>query len=340
MKNTIDKILKDELNRYAAVDEITRLHGDASYRTYYRARLSDGSSIIIMQMPEGKSSASEEITNFEGTPGELPFINITNYLAGRGISVPCIYRYSDSDKLMLLEDLGDDLLANIVMPLTGQKLMDWYRKAILLLVDIQRKTASDPTGKCIAFKRSFDATLLNWEFDHFLEYGLRARGVRISDGDVDIFTRETRSITREIESLQYGFTLRDFQSRNIIVRGGKMHIIDFQDALLGPLVYDLVALARDSYIELDDGIAAELVDLYARESGRRTPDVRMEFDLVTVQRKLKDAGRFVYIDRVKRNPGFLKYIPTTLGYVESALKRLHRHGELHGVLKKYIAEWK
>lgn len=340
MKNLIDKILRDELNRRAAVDKITMLHGDASCRTYYRANLSDGSSIIIMQMPEGKSSASEEITNYEGATGELPFINIARFLAACGISVPVVYRYGSADRVMLLEDLGDEILAGIVEPLQGAPLLDWYRKAVLLLVDIQRRTTSDPTGKCIAFKRSFDGTLLDWEFGHFLEYGLEARGIRMSDGDIDIFKRETRSITKKIESLPYGFTLRDFQSRNIIVKDGKMHIIDFQDALLGPKVYDLVASIRDSYIKLSDDVAARLIDLYAKSSGRQTPDVQMEFDLVTVQRKLKDAGRFVYIDRVKKNPGFLKYIPTTLDYVRTALERLGEHRGLYDVLRKYITEWK
>lgn len=339
MKNTIDKILRDDLKRQVAADNITKLHGDASYRTYYRANLSDGSSVIIMQMPEGRSSASEEITNYEGTPDELPYVNIARYLADCGIDVPAIYRYNSDDKLMLLEDLGDRLLANIVEPLRGEELLNWYKRSVELLVKIQRNTTSDAFGRCIAFKRSFDSTLLNWEFDHFLEYGLEARGARMSEGDIEIFNSETRSIAKRIESMPYGFTLRDFQSRNIIVKGEKMYIIDFQDALIGPKVYDLVALIRDSYIRLSDDAVTYLIDLYAKLSGRQMAEVQMEFDLVTVQRKLKDAGRFVYIDRVKKNPNFLKYIPTTLRYVKTALERLNEHKGLYGILEKYIPGW-
>ncbi len=76
--------------------------------------------------------------------------------------------------------------------------------------------------------------------------------------------------------------------------------------------------------------------------GRRDCDyetVRAEFDLVTCQRKLKDAGRFVYIDRVKKNPHFLKYIPASLGYVKQALERLPEHASLYEMLKRYVPEW-
>jgi len=66
---------------------------------------------------------------------------------------------------------------------------------------------------------------------------------------------------------------------------------------------------------------------------------QVDFDLITVQRKLKDAGRFVYIDRVKKNPGFLQYIPSSLGYVKTALERLDEYRPLYETLGKYIPEW-
>ncbi len=104
-----------------------------------------------------------------------------------------------------------------------------------------------------------------------------------------------------------GFTHRDYQSRNLMVLpGGEQAVIDFQDALLGPRQYDLVALLRDSYVELDAplrrGHAPPLpgrAGRGGRPAPRRTAPFREIFDLLTVQRKLKDAGRFVFIDRVR-----------------------------------------
>ena len=106
---------------------------------------------------------------------------------------------------------------------------------------------------------------------------------------------------------------------------GRLCWIDFQDALLGPRVYDLVALLNDSYqvfepsfvqARLDDYASARSLDSAARAA------IGLEFDLVTVQRKLKDAGRFVFIDRVKGNPSFLKFVEPTIAKVRASLSRL------------------
>ncbi len=325
----------------APLRDVVKLHGDASYRTYYRARIADGRSFVVMQMPEGKASVSEEITNFNGTHRELPFINVAKFLSGAGLPVPRILHYSKDDHIIILEDLGDRLMAREVEGAGRQKTLDWYGRAIDLLVAMQEKTRGGTGDECVAFARSFDATLLNWEFRHFLEYGIEARtGTPMDEGDMVLFEQKTGEISSIIESMPYGFTHRDFQSRNLIVNDTGLYMIDFQDALMGPAVYDLVALLRDSYVELPDDMVEELIGRYCSGAGRDAAEVRREFDVVTVQRKLKDAGRFVYIDRVKGNPGFLKYIPTSLGYVKGALRRLPEYGGLMKTLTKYVPEWR
>lgn len=340
MTDTIAKILKTKLGINSKLLELKKLHGDASYRTYYRASLADGKSFIVMQMPEGKSSVSEEVTNFKGTHGELPFMNIARYLKGHHIPVPDVYHYDESRHLMILEDLGDGLMAGLVADGSDSVKVEWYRKAIDLLVKLQTATKNDDPSKCVALQRSFDTTLLNWEFDHFLEYGMRARGINITASDEEGFASQTSSISDKIRALPYGFTHRDFQSRNLIIHDGTLYLIDFQDALTGPSVYDLVALMRDSYVKLSDTILEKMIAHYTGLVGRDMSEVRVEFDLVTVQRKLKDAGRFVYIDRVKGNPGFLEYIPTSLDYVRAALRRMPDHTLLYDILNKNLPEWK
>lgn len=340
MNNTVQKILRGELGADSELKSLDKLHGDASYRTYYRAILSDGRTFIVMQMPKGRASASEEITNFKGNQTELPFMNVAKYLRVRGISVPDVYVHSEKDNILILEDLGDDLMAKKVADADMKTRMGWYEKAIDLLTELQKKTKNDKPENCVALCRSFDDDLLNWEFDHFLEYGIEARlGIKMEKGDLEIFRNETRAMAKKIRSLPYGFTHRDFQSRNLIVRDGKLFLIDFQDALLGPAVYDLVALLRDSYVKLSAAELDGLVAYYAKLAGKKEDDVRAEFDLVTIQRKLKDAGRFVYIERVKGNPSFLKFISASLGYVKKAFERLPQTGRLYDMLRKYIPEW-
>lgn len=338
-KERLDAMLKEAIGPEVTLRDVMRLHGDASYRTYSRATLNDGRTFVLMQMPKGKASASEEITNFNGTHKELPFINVARFLKGCGILVPAIHHYFEDDHVMILEDLGDNLMARLVEKGTDDVRRAWYKRAIELLVAIQKGTAKSDRSECVALQRSFNETLLNWEFDHFLEYGIEARlGLKMTKEDQKLFFDLTRKISKQIASLPYGFTHRDFQSRNILIVRDELYLIDFQDALLGPAAYDLVSLLRDSYVELSPKLLEELIAFYCEKKG--VESFRHEFDLVTCQRKLKDAGRFVYIDRVKKNPNFLKYIPTSLSYVRGALEGLPEYRELYEVLKKYVPEWR
>jgi aminoglycoside/choline kinase family phosphotransferase len=337
----LQELIAGKLRIEGAVKGVEKMHGDASYRTYYRLSLEDGRTFIVMRMPEGKASVSEEVTNFNGTHRELPYINVSNYLERQGLPVPKILLYSGDDHIMILDDLGDRLMSREVENAGRQKLVDWYRKAIDLLVRMQSGTEGGGEQDCVAFARSFDTYLLGWEFRHFLEFGIEARvGSPIDEDDLKTFETTTGEISSRIAELPYGFTHRDFQSRNLIVNDGKLFMIDFQDALMGPHVYDLVALTRDSYVKLHDDLVEELVAYYSSQVDRDREAVRLEYDLVTVQRKLKDAGRFVYIDRVKGNPNFLKYIPDSLGYARDALERLPEYGGLARAIEKYLPEWK
>lgn len=341
MKEKIEKIFEECLGRKIDITSIDKLHGDASYRTYFRVALKDGSTYILMQMPTGKSSVSEEITNFKGSQEEPPFINVAAYLGKLGLPVPKVLAYDETERLMVLEDLGDGLMARQIENTGDDERLAWYKKAIDLIIKLQRETSKQRDETCVAFKRSFDSTLLNWEFDHFLEYAVTARlGKTLSQGELATFNKETRIISKKIEAMPSGFTHRDFQSRNLIVKEGTLHLIDFQDALQGPYVYDLVSLTRDSYVALSEAMRKELVAYYASATGWSLGRLGEDYDLVTVQRKLKDAGRFVYIDRVKGNPNFLKFIPASLGYVKEALERLPKHKTLFELIGKYTPEWR
>ena len=129
-----------------------------------------------------------------------------------------------------------------------------------------------------------------------------------------------------------------------MLKGGELVVIDFQDALQGPRQYDLVALLRDSYVELERPLVEHLVGEYIAAFERETKE-RIEpraflqyFDLLTVQRKLKDAGRFEFINRVKGNPGFLPSIPASLRYVRDAFARQPDLEPLRRLCAKYVPE--
>ena len=112
--------------------------------------------------------------------------------------------------------------------------------------------------------------------------------------------------------------------------------IDFQDAMLGPRVYDLVALLGDSYQSFDRSFVDARLAEFCQHSGLNAAEQRVvlrEFDMVTVQRKLKDAGRFVFIDRKNKNPSFLKFVEPTIEKARASLARLADDPELAGLTK-------
>ncbi|MBI5300477.1 MAG: phosphotransferase, partial [Deltaproteobacteria bacterium] len=260
---------------------------------------------------------------------------VQRYLKSIGLPVPQIKLFSFEDRWLILEDLGDIKFFDVVFDAGKEKILDAYKKAIDLLVVLQKKTTAHPGDKCIAFHRSYDATLFNWEFDHFVEYYFQRSAVsgQPSAKDKKIFKEETRKITEELCKLPQGFTHRDYQSRNLMAYKNIFYIIDFQDALLGPKVYDLVCLLRDSYVDVTPYLKT-LVDYYCEKSEQDPKKIWRAFDLQTVQRKLKDTGRFVFIDRVKKNPNFLPFIPTSMSYVKQALERLPEYRALHELLNK------
>lgn len=305
--------------------ELSPMPGGASTRRYFRLTLPENRSAVAMFVPEG--GKPEEVQKAHDA-SRWPFLEVRDLLAERGIEVPRILAEDTDRGWLVIEDLGDDTLANWLARNPKDKPL-LYTLAVTDLARAQRVLASLPAG-CIVGGRTFDFDLLRWEVEHFREWGLDARGKSLDAADVAAWSSIADRLARRVAELPYGFVHRDYQSRNLMVAerpDGSLRLvwIDFQDALLGPRVYDLVALLNDSYQEFDRPFVearlaeyAEAADLPSAERAR----LAAEFDLVTVQRKLKDAGRFVFIDRKKGNPAFLKFVTPTIVKVGQALARL------------------
>ncbi len=330
----------------AALEAMTPLPGDASNRRYFRLSLSAGHSVILMQLAEPEAfKQSEEAVSGAVAVTELPFLNVHRHLAGAGVTVPALYYYDQTAGLLYLEDFGDLLLVQACADGRGPETARHYQRAIEMLVKIHTAATSPADDRCLAFHRSFDVPLLMWEFDHFLEYGVVARHGRPMCAD-DF--QPVRAVFQAIADLMATqprvFTHRDYHSRNLLVDGKRLGVIDFQDALMGPASYDLASLLRDAYIALDDSLLDELIAGYLdrmEEAGAGLGDraaFRRLFDLTSIQRNLKAAGRFVYIDRVKKNPKFLADLPRVLGYVRRNLAKYPELAPLRKHLTPYVPE--
>jgi len=330
----------------------TAMPGGASTRRYFRLDLPQGKTAVAMFVPEG--GKPEEVQKAHDG-ARWPFLEVRDLLAEHGVDVPDVLAEDTPNGWLVIEDLGDETLANWLLrnPHDREAL---YKKAVCDLARAQNELAALPEG-CVVASREFDYDLLRWEIDHFREWGLDARGKNLPPADLARFNEIADRLARRIADLPQGFVHRDYQSRNLMVvptpnnpaEPLRLVWIDFQDALLGPRVYDLVALLNDSYQEFDRAfVEARLADYadaaalsrgFSVESRSRLLD---EFDLVTVQRKLKDAGRFVFIDRQKGNPSFLKFVTPTIKKVGGALARLaptnSDMAELREILVRVLGE--
>lgn len=339
---------------HSATIKIEKLFGQASSRQYFRASVAKSgntATYVIMKLPQGFSSPAEEITKTNsGSPKEFPFINVQKYLKNLDILVPQIFSFDAALGLILLEDLGDKTLENLVQNVDGEFFLFYYKKVIDVLIDLQTKTLGNPSKECVAYFREFDAQLLNWEFEHFLDYGIEDRKkTKLDDASREQFKKITQKLTDEITHMPQGFVHRDFQSRNILFKNYGFFLIDFQDALKGPMLYDLVALLRDSYISFTSDQTEKLISYYAANLPNshsyfnQKEKVKNDFNLISIQRKLKDAGRFQYILTERKNPGFLVHVPQSLAYVKNSLLALKHHPdcrELLTFLRLHLEEFK
>jgi aminoglycoside/choline kinase family phosphotransferase len=308
----------------AARGSVETLVGDASTRRYHRVRVEGGAppSVVVMELPD-EPLKSDEATAPGAGPPELPFLNVQRYLAARGYPVPRVYRADMQRGLLALEDLGDRTFEAAVRDAPESVRRRFYQTAIKHIVTLQRLGEGGADPACVAFGRRFDEALLRWELDHFREWYLEAeRGAKLDAGEAKALGAAFDWLARELASAPLTLVHRDFQSRNLMVLGDgpDLRVIDFQDALLGTRAYDLVALLRDSYVVLSPREVDDLVGVFIQEAGvGDAAGFRRLFLLQTLQRKLKDVGRFVFIDRVRKNPSFLRWIPATVGYLREAM---------------------
>jgi len=305
---------------------IDAMPGGASTRKFFRVILATPpGSAVAMFVPD--LDKSDEIVK-DSRPKRWPYLEVQELLTARGIRVPKLIADGTERGWTIVEDLGDDTVAEHLRAHPHRKPLV-YETAVRDLARAQMALADLPED-CVVRTRAFDFDLLRWELDHFREWGLDALDRPLPPADRVEFDALCDRLARRIAAFPRGFVHRDYQSRNLMVVDGsdtriELAWVDFQDALMGPAVYDLVALLNDSYQTFDRPFVEFRLTDYADErrlgADERSLLVR-HFDLVTVQRKLKDAGRFVFIDRVKNDPSYLRFVEPTLHKVRVSFDRL------------------
>jgi aminoglycoside/choline kinase family phosphotransferase len=280
--------------------ELTAASEDASFRRYFRLRHNGRSEILMDAPPDREDSRA--------------FAAVAEQLLAAGVNAPRIIASDFDHGWLLLTDFGQKLYLDALNAESADRL---YGDAIAVLVRMQ-------TGIEPALLPPYDETLLREEMELFRDWLVKAHlGLHLRPADEQMLTETFAFLAACALEQPRVFVHRDYHSRNLMVTAvNNPGVLDFQDAVRGPIVYDLVSLLRDCYIKwphhrvsrwfseyLQQARAAGLVTEYSDDCIRRW------FDLMGVQRHLKASGIFARLYHRDAKPSFLDDIPRTLSYI-------------------------
>ena len=290
---------------------IERIERGGSERHFFRC-LKNGKHYIIVHDPDMNAH-----------------LRLHQHLSAHDIPVPEIYWYDLTANIMVQEDLGTASLYE--MHLASDKFHSVYRQAMDVLIQLQIDARTGAPVQCY-----YDAEHIRWEqkyfCDCFLQQYCGLPGKRLREIDEDL----RRLASRLLESAQpvNDYLMhRDFQSQNIFYKEGRIRIIDFQSARIGPLTYDLAALLRDAYMKIEEQTENELFEYYHcrlqdRGIAIAQTDLRNIYRLTALQRNMQALGAFANLSLNRDKPHFRQYIPRGIHLLQQ-LSRETEFEKLH-----------
>ncbi len=314
MQATVDEFFQGFLEAHLPNGEfkVYQLAGDASNRRYYRVIHNNQSMVLMRWEP------------FD--PKNYPFLSVLNHFAKHKVHVPTVIAMDEKLGLVLLEDLGDLTLERKFWESQNQESsISFYKQAVDELIKIHFWATGDKND-CTAFKMQFDVEKFLWEMkygqDNLLTGMCKFQFTEKSNTElIALFTDICERLHKEPKFIAH----RDYHSRNLMIKYDEMRVIDFQDARLGPIQYDLVSLFRDSYVNLNDQMEEVLIQDYLAKAKEFLPKgfSREHFDriyeLQTIQRCFKACGSFSSFYNLRNDTRYLKYISHTLRRVMKSL---------------------
>lgn len=287
---------------------------DASFRRYFRLK-DKNKSFILMDSSLEKSSLK-------------PFIKITNLLLSVDSHAPKIV-FEDYEKgFLILEDLGS---LNLLDKLNKDNFKTVYKKCIDEIITMQKIDAKDLPLYDEAFLKQEMNLMKEWFLNKYLQKNLNKEEIEVIEKSIDLIVKKVLSHPQGV------FVHRDFHSRNIMFCE-PLGIIDYQDAMNGSIVYDLVSLLKDLYIKFNPKDIEKLA-LYFKEQKRlkiSDEEFLQWFDFMGLQRHIKVLGIFARLYIRDNKNGYLKDLPLTLEYVLESLKKYPELNELYEILSKVI----
>jgi N-acetylmuramate 1-kinase len=298
---------------------------DASFRRYLRLDTLQGQPRIIMDAPPDKEDCK-------------PFVKMAQVLASAGLLAPKVLAWDEAQGFMLLTDLGPDTMMAQIQPATPQANLPRYMQAVEALLQLQ--TASQP-----GVLPPYDAALLQRELALFPDwYVAKHRGVQLGAKQSDTLQSAFQLIVQRNLAAPSVYVHRDFMPRNLMAsEPDRLGILDFQDAVYGPITYDIASLMRDAFLTWDEDFVLDVTIRYwekARKLGL------MDFDgwaddfgafyraveWMGLQRHLKVAGIFARLTLRDGKPQYLADAPRFIHYIRTTANRYRELGPMLKVI--------
>ncbi|RUR26759.1 aminoglycoside phosphotransferase [Vreelandella andesensis] len=304
----------EQNNLNSAAVRLSPAGGDASFRRYFRLTLPNGSTRIVMDAPPAQEDSA-------------PFVAIGKRWYAAKLPVPHIYAADLDAGFLLLDDLGDTPLQALFtdQARTQQSHLD----ALALLAKLQNH--ANP-----ATLPPYDAALLSRELDLFPEWCLNNW---LSLPTPDSWDALRKHLVEQALEQPVVSVHRDYDAMNIMVHDQQLYMIDFQDAVAGPISYDVISLLRGRYCRFSQAQFMQFVDAFyrqARQDGRLSHHVSGDEFLtqchaMAAQRSLKVLGIFCRLTLRDAKQGYLSRLPHFLAHLEDSLTALPQHSA--------FAEW-
>lgn len=304
--------------------DIRPASSDASFRRYFRVSY-HGVSRIVMDAPPDKEDCR-------------PFMTVAAALQRLGLNVPQVLAANLEHGFLWLTDLGTCQYLNA---LTTATVADLYRDAMAALVQLAQADSSWGAS----FLPRYDQALLHREMGLFREWFLGIHlGIVLTADEEDVLQTAFDHLAANALAQTQVWVHRDYHSRNLMVtHPHNPGILDFQDAVIGPVTYDLVSLLRDCYItwppsQVDAWVRAHHARLTAEGvlAGVSADEFLHHFDLMGVQRHLKAIGIFARLKHRDGKAAYLQDIPRTLGYVQAMCERHQALAALGALLQRHV----
>lgn len=284
------------------VSSLRVLSGDASFRKYYRVD-KDAISYVVMDCPPDKENLDA-------------FIKISDKLQKAKINVPKLFECNEDDGFLVISDLGDNLYSK---KLDKETVYCLYTDALETIVKMQINTDLSGLDNFDNLYDEENKLFTDWFLQHHQKTDL-------DDSLKSDLSNEFDKINSIIKDIPKTFVHRDFHSRNLLVTDtSNPGVIDYQDAVLGPVTYDLVSLLKDCYITWDDGLIEDMLESFftriKSNSINSISDFRYWFDITGLQRHIKAIGIFSRLNYRDNKDGYLKDIPRTYAYVDKVLNK-------------------